>query len=320
MGERHGSTTAANAAALLVAIALITVLTMLLPSDGSSPTPGPSTDPAGHEPDPERASALVVKIDNVAEARPHTGLDKADVVYVEPVESGLTRLVAVYTGQLPEVIGPVRSARESDIELLAQYDSPVLAYSGIAPELSQQLASSAIVPAGPRQAPGAYFRDPARPNPHNLYVRPVQLPNPPDGVGPVSSSEPGPDAGEPTPSRQVSFDAARYEFAWSSTARRWQVSMDGTPLRSTDSGAISAATVLIQHVAVRDGEVGDATNAPSPVVTSVGTGAATVLRDGKAIDGTWQRDDPSATTTLRTSTGDRIPFGPGPVWVLLVPQ
>jgi len=53
---------------------------------------------------------LVVKIDDTRAAHPQIGLEYADVVYVEQVEGGLTRLAAVYSSQLPPLIGPVRSA------------------------------------------------------------------------------------------------------------------------------------------------------------------------------------------------------------------
>lgn len=81
-------------------------------------------------PSATRADVLAVKIDNVAAARPPTGLEKADIVYVEQVEAGLSRILAAYSSDLPPVVGPVRSARETDLELLRQFDEPTLAYSG----------------------------------------------------------------------------------------------------------------------------------------------------------------------------------------------
>lgn len=56
---------------------------------------------------------LAVKIDNTSGARPRVGLTAADVVYVELVEGGLTRLLAIYASQLPAHVGPVRSARKN---------------------------------------------------------------------------------------------------------------------------------------------------------------------------------------------------------------
>ena len=73
---------------------------------------------------------LAVKIDNTSAARPRIGLDAADVVYVEPVEGGLTRLLAVFSRKQPAEVGPVRSGRESDVDLVANYGRVALAFSG----------------------------------------------------------------------------------------------------------------------------------------------------------------------------------------------
>lgn len=99
--------------------------------DGRGQTQEPSQGPTdGNHATPRGGSVLAVKIDNVRAARPQTGLDAADVVYAEQVEGGLSRLMAVYASKFPKVIGPVRSARESDLELLRQFDEPTLAFSG----------------------------------------------------------------------------------------------------------------------------------------------------------------------------------------------
>ena len=85
---------------------------------------------------------LVVKIDDTRAAHPQIGLEYADVVYVEQVEGGLTRLAAVYSSQLPPLIGPVRSARISDIELLAQYGRVGFAYSGAQKKMRPVIAAA----------------------------------------------------------------------------------------------------------------------------------------------------------------------------------
>ena len=63
-------------------------------------------------------------------AHPQIGLEDADVVYIEQVEGGLTRLAAVFSSTIPVRIGPVRSARISDIDILSQYGRVAFAYSG----------------------------------------------------------------------------------------------------------------------------------------------------------------------------------------------
>lgn len=296
----------------LLAAGLLVVL--LRPRDN-----GPATPPASGSESPAAAPELVIKIDNAAAARPQTGLGDADVVYVEPVEGGLTRIAAVYSTKLPAVVGPVRSARETDVELLAQFGHPALAYSGAAPELGPMLHAAPLANASPAEAPGAYFRDNSRPAPHDLYVRPAQLPA---GTEPrtVLRFGPVPAAGVPTADHHVQFQSAACDFHWARQEGRWQVAMDGSPLMSTDSGQMGAATVVVQKVAVSAGTVpGDVAGNPSPVARTVGSGDALVLRDGQSFQAKWSRPERTAATVYSDTNGQPLPLAAGPVWILLVP-
>ena len=78
----------------------------------------------------ENGRVLAVKFDDTTFAHPQQGVEGADVVFVTQVEAGLTRLMAIYSSQYPEVIGPIRSARISDIDILAQFGRVGFAYSG----------------------------------------------------------------------------------------------------------------------------------------------------------------------------------------------
>jgi hypothetical protein len=243
------------------------------------------------------------------------------VVYVEPVEGGLTRLVAVYTATPPSVVGPVRSARRTDVELLAQYGRPVLAYSGAAPELLPALHAAGVVNASPAEAAPAYFRDRDRPSPHNLYVRPARLPGGAEGpaVAPLRFG-PAPAAGVPTADYRVRYRTATFSFTWSASGERWLVSLNGTPLVSTGTGRVAAATVVWQQVEVTTSEPGEDNRAGgSPVARTVGSGQAVVLRDGQRYTGTWTRPTAQSPTTFHAANGSELPLAPGPVWVLLTP-
>lgn len=284
----------------------------------------PATPPGTAVPVPPQADhVLVVKIDNVAAAKPQTGLSAADVVYVEPVEGGLTRLAALYSARLPDVVGPVRSARETDIQLLAQYGHPVLAYSGGAPEIQPLLRRAPMMLVTDRDAPRAFYRDPDRRIPHNLYVRPGRLPRGGGGPGPrhVFQFGAAPAGGTATTRHDVGYRAASYRFSWSPEAGRWVVSMNDEPLITTESGRVGAATVVVQRIRVREGmQVRDAAGQVSPVAITVGDGPATVLRDGMAYEGRWSRPAAGEGTRFVTGSGRPLPLAPGPVWVLLVPR
>ena len=131
--------TSAAAAAIGLAVALVVVLAGRgVPPAAPKPSPGRSSQlysPFTGEPVTALGPVLAVKIDNLAPARPQTGLAGADIVYVLPVEGGLSRFLAVYSSHVPPVIGPVRSAREDDLELLRQFGRPAFAYSGAQPQL-----------------------------------------------------------------------------------------------------------------------------------------------------------------------------------------
>ncbi|MFI1461523.1 DUF3048 domain-containing protein [Nocardia carnea] len=263
---------------------------------------------------------LVAKIDNSPQARPPVGLGAADMVYVEPVEGGLSRLAAVFSTQKPPVIGPVRSARETDLTLLEQFGNPTLASSGAAPELVASVDQSSLQNASADRQPAAYFRDYSRAAPHNMFVRTDRLP---EGGGWPPASQlhfgPAPDGGEPTQYQEARYPAAVIGFDWSPSDQRWLVSMGGAAYADADTGRIMASTVVLQSVQVRDSAVSDIAGSVSPLAQTIGSGPALVLRDGQTFPAAWSRPSPDAGTTYTTPTGTIIPFAPGQVWTILVP-
>jgi DUF3048 family protein len=284
-----------------------------------SRTPAALTSPFTGEPVNALRRVLIVKIDNLDAARPQTGLTRADIVYLLPVEGGLSRIMAVFSSHVPPVVGPVRSSREDDIELLRQYGRPAFAYSGADPRLLPLVHRARIVDLYEGRARG-YYRDERRLAPHNLYARTSELLA---QAARASTAHdigfrfgPPPAGGQPTMSRSVSFPAAAFRFSWSEARQRWLVSMDGTRAESTEDGRLSAATVVIQYTTVRNSRF-HKQGVPSPYAVSVGAGAAVVLRDGKAWAAHWSRPRADAGTTFTTAAGQPMTFARGPVWMVL---
>lgn len=324
MGRRRETLIALAVVATVVAGAVVVVM---LVRGGDSPrtaAPPPTTTttkkpPPKPKPLTRYPPALVVKIDSVARSRPHVGLARSDAIYVQPVEGGLSRMLAVYWGKRPGTLGPVRSARETDVELLAQFRKPVLAYSGVAPELKGMIARSSIVPANPNNTGGAFYRVGGRQSPHNMFVNPHRLPSTKPVRSPLMVGAP-PKGGTRMSSYHVGYRAASYDFSWSGKAKRWMVSQNGAPLITTERGRMTAGTVVVQRVKIVRGRVaGDAAGSYSPVARTVGKGKALVLRDGKAFRATWSRSATKKPTVLKTPSGKVIRYAPGRVWVLLVP-
>ncbi|MER7837710.1 DUF3048 domain-containing protein [Streptomyces sp. NPDC096040] len=264
-------------------------------------------------------SVLAVKIDNVAAARPQTGLDSADVVYAEQVEGGLSRLMAVYATQLPDAVGPVRSARESDLELLRQFDRPTLAFSGAQHKLLPLIDQAPLRPETPEAASHAYYRGSEKPAPHNLYLRPARLMAGVPGRAALTTGfryGPAPAGGTVTTTRTVRYPVARFTFTWSADQKRWLVSMDGTPARTTAGKRVAAATVVVQHVRVRTSRYHDVLGNYTPFTETVGSGKAEVLRDGRSFVATWTRRAATDGTTFTGPDGRPVDFAAGQVWVV----
>ncbi|MDH6212992.1 DUF3048 domain-containing protein [Streptomyces pseudovenezuelae] len=278
------------------------------------PTPSKSAEKTA-----DTGSVLAVKIDNVRAARPQTGLRAADVVYAEQVEGGLSRLMAVYATQFPKSIGPVRSARESDLELLRQYDDPTLAFSGAQHKLLPLIDKAPLRAVPPEDASDAYFRGTDKAAPHNLYLHPSKLmPSAPGADALTNGFRFGaaPSGGTKETSRTVRYPSASFTFNWSARSHRWLVSMDGTPTVTTDGKRVAPATVVVQYVKVRTSRFHDVLGNNTPYTETVGSGTAQVLRGGRAYDVDWKRDNAKDGTEFTTKDGSPVNFAKGQVWVV----
>ncbi|WP_078890139.1 DUF3048 domain-containing protein [Streptomyces maremycinicus] len=322
--RRHLEGLVAALSAVLLAITLAAGCTT-----SREPSRGDDSRSASRQPDPSgstspsavAASPLAVKIDNAPGARPQTGLDAADVVYVEQVEGGLSRLMAVYATTLPKAVGPVRSARESDLELLRQFRRPVLAFSGAQGKLLPLIDRAPLDAVTPEDADGdgAYYRGTDRAAPHNLYVRPGRLlPAAPGAAALTTGFRYGaaPAGGTALPSLTVRYPAARFTFTWSASRARWLVSTDGAPTVTTDGRRVAPATVVVQYVKVRASGFHDFLGNNTPYTETVGSGTARVLRDGRVHEVNWKRATATSGTDFTTADGSPVAFAQGQVWVV----
>src|SRR5579872_1637503 len=103
--------------------------TTLAPTTTTVPPVAPLTgllDPAGQA---LTRPALTIKVENTPEALPQWGIDRADVVYEEIVNGGITRLAAIFNSQAPPKVGPVRSVRPTDTQVVWPLGG-IFAYSG----------------------------------------------------------------------------------------------------------------------------------------------------------------------------------------------
>ncbi len=269
---------------------------------------------------------LAVKIDDTVPARPQIGLDKADVVYIEQVEGGLTRLAAIYSSEIPSRIGPIRSARISDIDILAQYGKVVFAYSGAQSKMLPVIAAANLNDYGAqRQSPTIYTRDEMRRSPVDMVLRADLLMEKVrnDGREIATSKSVGwtfgelPSGGIAIKDATVSWPAAKYEVTWSALESRWLISNNGVANMSDSGIQHGPTTFLIQIVEIVPSEYGDKFGGVTPFSETIGTGNGYVLRDGQYFPAIWSRVDELSGTQWRTTAGEEIPFARGQVWIAL---
>lgn len=269
---------------------------------------------------------LAVKIDDTAPAHPQAGLEDADIVYIEQVEGGLTRLAAIFSSKIPAVIGPVRSARISDIEILEQYGRVAFAYSGAQSKLLPVIAAANVENLGAqRQSPQIYSTDPLRRAPTAMMLQAQKLmANVAKAQLPIAISKSigwsfgdKPESGTAISSVKVSWPANSYDATWSAQEKRWLLSQRGAPDLSASGLQLGPTTFVIQLVSITNSIYYDKVGGVTPYSATVGTGKGYVLRDGLAIAANWSRPSGEQGTTWKTAAGDEIKFAPGQVWIAL---
>ncbi|MFM7463439.1 MAG: DUF3048 domain-containing protein [Actinomycetota bacterium] len=268
---------------------------------------------------------LGVKIDDTNAAQPQVGVESADVVYIEQVEAGLTRLLALYSSQYPIRIGPVRSARISDIDILAEYGRVGLIFSGAQSRLYPYLDAANIANLGAqRNPPTVYVRDSLRNSPTNMFVYPDKLLEVDKNASSIDLvRKPGwsfgenPGTGVEIESATVRWPKATYRVDWSSDEDRWLISFNGKPKVNPDGYQLGSPNFVIQIVAIVPSDFGDRYGGVTPKSEVVGSGKGFLLRDGFAIEVSWRRDSPETPTTWQLVDGSPAPFEPGQIWIAL---
>ncbi len=274
--------------------------------------------------DPDTATrlgnpALAVKVDNAPQAQPQAGIAQADIV-IEVMVEGISRYIAVFQSFVPEQVGPVRSARTSDPDLLAMFGKPVFAWSGGNKNVSKVIRSTPwIVNASHDNRSEFYSRDRSRRAPHNLVIRAPELLESAkaDGVAPQQIFQyRAPDeaaVGTPTAGFDVSVGSTVGSFRWDSTGGKWVRQAASGARNTEDSEPIAATNVVVLQTEYRRSSA----DRRSPEAESVGEGTAWVFTGGHIIVGRWSRAARELPWTLTDEAGSPILLAPGNTWVAL---
>lgn len=270
--------------------------------------------------------ALAIKVDNVAGAWPQAGLNQADIVFDIPVEGGLTRLLALFHSDDVPLVGPIRSTRPVDADLLHLFGRPYFAFAGgTKSDLAPIIDHSKAVVLSWAIMPGPFLTRHDHPIPHQVFAATQSLyaagqaisasTTPPPPIFSYASAAP---AGSPASSVTAPFDSATALWTWNGSA--YLRTQNGHPDLLVDSSQVSTTNVVVISVNVVPTAARDAHGSVVPFPVVVGSGAAWVFRNGVEVQGTWSRPSEGAPMRLTTSAGAAIDLAPGRTWVEILPN
>lgn len=292
----------------------------------ANPLTGLPLDPAL----PARA-ALIVKIDNAPKARPQAGINEADVVVEEGVEGGVTRFATLFHSHDAPSVGPVRSARSTDLLFARQLGRPLFSYSGANAVFADLVRKAPLVDVGVGRLPGNYRRQPGRPAPYNLFSETRSLyAAAGDDVAPPpplftyrAFGEAVPEAGsEPARPVQAVWKlniTTTVVFTWDEASKTFKRTTDGAPHLDAAGQQVTTDNVVFQVVGYRNTGLVDRSGAAVPEAELIGEGEAWVLTGGRLVKGHWSRPTEAQTTVYTLPSGEPIKLTPGRTWLELVP-
>ncbi len=322
------------AAGALGAVALLTACGPAAPT----PTPTPTYSSTYLTPEPMAlapltgelvavgaltAPSLAAKIDNHENARPQFGLERADLVFEELVEGGLTRYVAVWQSDVPAEIGPIRSIRPMDPDIISPLGG-IVAYSGGQQRFVAMMQQTNVYNAihGRADTADLMYRVDGRPGPHDVLVRApeliarhLDLAAPPQqfSFAPDLASSTAVREGVPTSSIALVFGVpSKPGWAWDSAAGAWLRSQNGVADLDLAGAPYSAVNVVVVRVEVTVSQ-------SIPKTELIGSGEAWVSSGGMTVRATWSKSSRESPIRLTDDTGTVLRLAPGNSWIELVP-
>lgn len=279
-------------------------------------TPAPNADAV-------RVRPIVVKVANDPPARPQSGLADADLILEIPVEGGLTRLSLVFQSRDPSKVGPVRSARQSDIAYLGTLHA-ILVHVGASEQVAKLVRdaakSGAFVDVDEFEHADTFERTTDRPAPYNAYVRGSRVRSAAGSGGgtvdvPALAFGPLPGGGTGGSSLTIGYgEPVRYSY----DAGAYHSDAAGIRTRDAATGDVGVDNVVVIRTDVTEiPGTADAAGSPSFDYRSTGSGPVIVLRDGQRFDGTWSRTD-GGQYAFKDAAGGVIMLKPGLTWLHVV--
>lgn len=299
-------------------------------SESAEPIPdGPKATLTGLPADEGLAErpAVVVKISNNDDRSLEAliGIDAADIVIEERIEDRATRFAAIFHSELPAEVGPVRSARTTDLDLLRNLGTPILVFSGANVSVLRELRDLALdedVVLVVNDDSGTYhYRDSDYSAPDNLFSDAMLVAE--DFA--ETAGEAAPIVvfrGSDTDTRPASVDGSGFTVAGRDLVSFVHVDgvgyvrvQDGEVHRTREGTELAATNVVVMETAY----VPNANDQASIDAITVGEGPVSVLIGGRRWDGVWSRPQAGDAYRFRADSGAEVLLEPGRTWITLVP-
>lgn len=307
-----------------------TVGPTLDPQKGAAPEPVvPATWPLTGVPgEIATRPALAVKVENTATARPQSGLEQADVVWETIVEFDVSRFVGVWHSQVPGEIGPVRSVRPMDPDIVSPLNG-LLTFSGGQPGILALVAASPIQVISHDAGAAGLHRVRTRSAPHNVYADPQALwaqadanhqANPGEQFAFARDAERATATVAGTPATTLAFHlSSQSKPTWTWNGTTWDRAEGSTPAMAASGARLSAVNVVSITAEHPGTPFGAQNGAIVPTYNLVGSGEGVLATGGKTVPVRWQKDSRDAPMQLFTGDGAPALLAPGNTWVELVP-
>lgn len=268
--------------------------------------------------------AIAAKIDNHPGARPQTGLNVADIVYEENVEKW-TRFAAVFHSTGSDPVGPLRSGRTQDIDLLTSLNSPLFLWSGGNAAVTTAIRNSSLVNMSSSVARdgGGFFRSTDKKAPHNLFSKTTNIwaldegrgGTPPPQFEYRDSRDAKVDGGAGIVGVKLTMDGSmRAAWEWNADTGKFRRFHENTAHSDSDGNQIAFDNVVVIQCEYKTSSA----DARSPEAQTVGSGPVWVYSAGTLVEGTWNRPDNRSAWNLRDSSGATIALTAGRTWVELI--
>lgn len=267
--------------------------------------------------------SLAAKIDNHIEARPQIGLERTDIVFEELVEGGLTRYVAVWQSDVPDEIGPVRSIRPMDPDIISAFGG-IVCYSGGQQRFVALMQKAPVFNAihGQAATEDTFYRTKTKKAPHNVIVKAsVIVGQHPDLPAPgqqfaFSLDTPSSTAakdGAPASVLQLAFSkASAPTWTFDSALGKYLRAQLGVADMDSNGAQLSATNVLVIRVGID-------TSLGVPKTQLISSGEAWVSSGGATVHATWSKGSPTSPIALVDDQGVTVRLAPGNTWIELVP-